>query len=179
MNSTKFNINKAWIFVLFNAILFSSGFTQQDVINRDQYQIGTDQRLMITVHIFGEILKPGEYVVPDNTNILEIISKAGGPTEFANLGEVKITRGLINIDDLKKALNISKKNRKAIMKQVIKINLKKMLDDERSMSTLPILKPGDVIRVGKNGWFAWQTIIRIISQLAVVAQVVYWYNRSY
>ena len=74
---------------------------------------------------------------------------------------------------------MSKNRRKPVMKQVININLKKMLDNERSMSTLPTLKPGDVIRVGRNGWFAWQTVIRIFSQLAIVVQVWYWYNRSY
>jgi len=179
MVSKKSNIISRFVFVFFLAFLSSTGFSQHDVLNRDQYQIGEDQRLMITVHVFGEIQKPGEYLVSDNTNILEIISKAGGPTEFSNLSKVKITRGLVSIDDLKKALKMSKNRRKPVMKQVININLKKMLDNERSMSTLPTLKPGDVIRVGRNGWFAWQTVIRIFSQLAIVVQVWYWYNRSY
>ena len=87
--------------------LTSIGLAQHDVLNRDQYQIGANERLLITVHIFGEIQKPGEYLVTDNTNILEIISKAGGPTEFSNLSKVKITRGLVGIDDLKKALKMS------------------------------------------------------------------------
>jgi hypothetical protein len=173
----KLSILLSQIFVFM--FLTSTGLAQHDVLNRDQYQIGVDERLLITVHIFGEIQKPGEYLVTDNTNILEIISKAGGPTEFSNLSKVKITRGLVGIDDLKKALKMKTNRRKAVLKQVININLKKMLDNERSMSTLPILKPGDVVRVGRNGWFAWQTIIRIVSQLAIVAQVWYWYNRSY
>ena len=171
------------VFVLLHVFLSSTGLAQQEALNRDQFQIGPDERLMITVHIFGEIKKPGEYLVADNTNILEIISKAGGPTEFSNLSKVKITRGLVSIEDIKKALRnrSSSKNqkRRTVMKQVININLKKMLDNEKSMATLPILKPGDVVRVGRNGWFTWQAIIRIISQLAVVAQVWYWYNRSY
>jgi hypothetical protein len=52
-----------------------------------------------------------------------------------------------------------------------------MLDNERSMATLPILRPGDIVRVGRNATYAWQTVIRIISQLAIVAQVWYWYNQ--
>jgi len=179
MALTKINIISKWLFIFLFVFLLSSGMPQQDVLNRDQYQIGADQRLLITVHIFGEIQKPGEYIVADNTNILELISKAGGPTEFSNLSKVKITRGLVNIDDLKKALKMNANKRRAVLKQVIKINLKKMLDNERSMATLPLLKPGDVVRVGRNGWFAWQTVFRILSQLAIVAQVWYWYNRSY
>ncbi|MBC8181584.1 SLBB domain-containing protein [candidate division KSB1 bacterium] len=170
-------ISSGFVFVFLFVFLLSSALPQQDVLNRNQYKIGTDERLMITVHIFGEIQKPGEYLVPDNTNIMEIISKAGGPTEFSNLSKVKITRGLVSIDDLKKALKMRVNKRKPVLKQVIKINLKRMLDNERSMSTLPTLKPGDVVRVGRNGWFAWQTVVRIISQLAIVAQVWYWYSQ--
>jgi len=164
------------IFIFCNFLL-SAGLSQQEVISRDQYQIGADERLMITVHVFGEVKKPGEYVVADNTNILELISKAGGPTEFSNLSKIKITRGLVSIDDVKKAYQINRnQNLKIVAKQVISINLKKMLDSQSSMSTLPILRPGDVVRVGRNASYAWQTAIRIISQLAIVAQVWYWYN---
>jgi len=179
MTKNKMNIKLGCAFVFLFIFLISTGFSQHDVLSRDQYQIGDDERLMITVHIFGEIQKPGEYIVPDNTNILELISKAGGPTEFSNLSKIKVTRGLVSIDDIQKALKMSAKKRKPVMKQVIKINLKRMLDNERSMSTLPTLKPGDVVRVGRNAWFAWQTVIRIISQLAIIVQVWYWYNRSY
>jgi hypothetical protein len=51
------------------------GFSQQEIIRKDQYQIGPDERLLITVHIWGEVRKPGEYLVPDDTDILELISK--------------------------------------------------------------------------------------------------------
>lgn len=172
-----------WSAIFLLLFLLSTCLAQNELVNNDQYQIGSDERLMITVHIFGEIKNPGEYLVPDNTNILEIISKAGGPTEFSNLGKVKITRGLVNIYDLKKILSKSTNNKnyqnKTIKKQIINVNLKKMLDDRKSMATLPILRPGDVVRVSRNAWFTWQVIIRIISQLAVVAQVWYWYNQSY
>ena len=183
MNKQRLTFSIGWLVIFLLLFLLSPCLAQNDVVNSDQYQIGSDERLIITVHIFGEIKNPGEYLVPDNTNILELISKAGGPTEFSNMSKVKITRGLISINDLKKVLHRKFNNRnyknKGVNKQIIKINLKKMLDDRNSMATLPILQPGDVIRVGRNAWFTWQVIIRIISQLAVVAQVWYWYNKSY
>ena len=78
---------KRIIFIVTNfyfLIIISTGFSQQNFLQqKDQYQIGLE-RLMITVHIFGEVRQPGEFLVPDNTNILELISKAGGPTEFSN-----------------------------------------------------------------------------------------------
>ena len=168
--------------LIFLFLFFSSdGRSQDRIINKDRYQIGPDEKLMITVHIFGEVKNPGEYIVADDTNLLELISKAGGPTEYSNLSDVKITRGLIGYSELKKALKkqTNQKFYKArlLKKQVVRINLKKMLDKEKYRTALPNLQPGDVVRVGKNAWFAWQTVIRVISQLAIVAQVWYWYSR--
>lgn len=144
-------------------------FSQQEVIDKDQYQIGADERLLITVHIFGEVKQTGEFLVPDDTNVLELISKAGGPTEYSNLNNIKITRGLTSPFDQSDSL---------IEKRVLKVNLKKILNKENFKDDLPILQPGDVIRVGRNTWFTWQTIIRVASQLAIIAQVWYWYDRA-
>jgi len=163
-------------------ILTNLGWTQDQITTQDQYQIGPDQRLLITVHIFGEVQKPGEYLVPDDTNILEIISKAGGPTEYANLDKVKITRGLIGIGDLKNKLKQSKnKNifqKKSLKKQVIRVYLKKILNNVKYQTVLPNLHPGDVVIVGRNSLFTWQAIFRGISQLAIIAQLWYWYSRT-
>ena len=65
-----------------------------------------------------------------------------------------------------------------IKKKVIKVNLKKILDNEDYQAIIPTLQPGDVVRVGKNTLFTWQTIIRTMSQLAIIAQVWYWYSRT-
>ncbi len=168
--------------LFFCLILFlSTCFSQQ---KKDQHQIGDDGKLLISVQIWGEVGRPGEYLVPDDTDILELISKAGGPSEYANLSKVKITRGLTNLIDLKSNANQrvrsidKKKFYNKYTKQIIKVDLKKMLDKEKHYETLPILKPGDVVRISSNTWFKWQTIIRVISNLAIVAQVWYWYSRA-
>ena len=74
---------------LFLVVLFSVTVFGQD---REKYLIGSEKKLEMIVHIMGEVRKPGEYRVEDNTTLLELISKAGGPTQFASLGGVKITR---------------------------------------------------------------------------------------
>ena len=58
----------------------------------DTYLLGEEQRLEIVVHVLGEVERPGEYRVPDDTDVLEAVSKAGGPTEFAHLGNVSLRR---------------------------------------------------------------------------------------
>src|SRR5688572_8546323 len=50
----------------------------------DKYILGAESRLEIVVHVLGEVERPGEYRVTDETDVLELISKAGGPTRFAN-----------------------------------------------------------------------------------------------
>jgi len=179
---------KSWIVsnaLFFFLILFlSTCFSQQDLIKKDQYQIGPDERLLITVHVWGEVRIPGEYLVPDDTDILGLISKAGGPTEYSNLSNVKITRGLTELVNIKhsarkmagtdssKNLHYNEYN-----KQVIKVDLKKLLDKEKYLMMTPTLKPGDVVRVGRNTWFTWQAVIRVVSQIAIVVQAWYWYSR--
>ena len=164
-------------------LFLSTCLSQQEVVKKDQYQIGPDERLLITVHIFGEVRIPGEYLVPDDSNILELISKAGGPTEFSNLSNVRITRGLTGISNVTKNFKKSESTYnkkipfKKYNKQVIKIDLKRLLDDEKYHTTLPTLQPGDIIRVSRNAWFTWQAVIRLISQVAIVVQLWYWYSR--
>lgn len=157
---------------------------QQESLRGDQYQIGPDEKLLIRVHIFGEVKKPGEYLVPDDTDLLELISKAGGPTEFSNLKVIMITRGVAGVANTKPSsgnqaesdINYKMSSEK-MKKQVIKINLTKLLNDEKYTAAAPTLQPGDVVRVGRNAWFTWQSVIRLAYELAIVANVIMWYSR--
>ncbi len=162
-------------FILF----FASCFAQQEMSKKDQYILTPGQKLQIVVHIWGEVNRPGQYLVPDGTNVLELISLAGGPTEFSKLSNVKLTRESIvsktqqvENKEVKKDENIIK----LVDKKIIKINLKKYLERDQSES-LPILKPGDVIKIKKNLWSRWQTLVRVVSQIAIVVQLMYFYSR--
>jgi protein involved in polysaccharide export with SLBB domain len=46
--------------------------------------------LLMTVKVWGEVQKPGLYDVPIGTDLVELISSAGGPTSRAKLSKVKI-----------------------------------------------------------------------------------------
>jgi len=63
---------------------------------KEKYLFGTEQQLEMIVHVFGEVRKPGEYRVPNDTNILELISKAGGPTQYSKLRKTRLTH--VNYD---------------------------------------------------------------------------------
>jgi hypothetical protein len=116
-------------------------------------------QLQVTVHIWGEVQAPGEYHVPAGTNVLELISKAGGPTEYANLGKVKVTRA------------------SGEPERSFRINLNRYLDKD-SNSTLPVLQKGDVVRVSRNTWSKWRGFIRVVADVAIIANVYYWLTRE-
>jgi protein involved in polysaccharide export with SLBB domain len=146
-------------------------FCQQVSSKKDQYIVSEEQKLQIAVHIWGEVNRPGQYIVQDGTNVLELISLAGGPTEFSNLSNIKLTREYVN---QKKFNNPNKQV--FVKKQLIKIDLKKYLEKNTSQS-IPILQPGDVIKINRNLWSKWQTVIRVVSQVAIVIQAMYFYSR--
>ena len=181
---------KVGLLVFFFFIIFynNSLFSQVQKFQKDNYILNeTENFLTIVVHIWGEVNRPGEFLVPDGTNVLELISKAGGPTIYSNLGNVVLTRGnfeslrmpLLSVDSssIDSTPNNSRRFPELLEeKQVIKLNLKEYLEGDSEISPL-VLQPGDVIRIKRNIWYKWGSVIRVVSQVAMVVQALYWYNR--
>jgi len=165
------------------------GFSQEKKnqliqVPKESYLIGEEKNLEIIVHIWGEIRQPGEKRVPDGTNILELISKAGGPTEFSNLSKVLFfSNQNPNLSPEEKSY-FSDSQDKFILKDLeelrktgkVAIDINKYLKNAKAQY-LPRLLPGDVVYVKRNVWHKWQSFIRVASQIAIIAQVWYWYSR--
>ena len=168
---------KLWVIgnsLFYFFIFFSCIATAQQVeTKKDRYTMSEDQKLQIVVHIWGEINRPGQYIVPDGTDVRELISIAGGPNEYSNLKDVKVTREYV--DSLKVQKNINALNNRLVKKTLLTIDLEKYLEKELS-EPIPILQPGDVVKINRNFWSKWQTVIRVVSQLAIVVQAVYFYS---
>jgi len=86
--------------------------------------------------VLGQVASPGAYPMGESTTVLEAIAKAGGYTERAGLGSVTITR-----------------KSEAKTSQVIKVNLKVIVEGDKSKDV--ILEPGDVVYLPekKSGWY--------------------------
>lgn len=56
------------------------------------YSAVVKDKILIPVHIWGAVQKPGLHFIPTGTNLVEALSLAGGPTIQANLDKVKLTR---------------------------------------------------------------------------------------
>ncbi len=140
----------------------------------EKYYFGEPEDLQIKVFIMGEVKEPGEYRVSDNTNLVELISKAGGPTEFSDLNEVTVTRSkatlLANSDSVDRVLN--KKS-----KQILKFNVNNYLKKQNTPYP-PKLFPGDVIMVPRNKWHKWRNFATIIRDISVIASAYFLYLRS-
>jgi hypothetical protein len=111
--------------------------------------------------------------VGDNTDLVELLSKAGGETEFTNLGSVVITR----VKTPKEDKFSEKEPPKNVDKEIIEFNVSKYLKD-KSGPPPPTLKPGDIIYVSKNKWYTWRTVAAVLRDLAIVASTYFLYLRT-
>lgn len=120
-----------------------------------QYYLGREDELLIPVNVWGFVKNPGQYMVPNNTDLIALLSYAGGPNENAKISTIKIVR-----NDPKRG------------NQVWKVDVKKYLDTADSR-LIPPLKPGDTIIV-KGTTFYWVSkFFEFMSRLVVFFQVYY------
>ncbi|MDP8268784.1 MAG: SLBB domain-containing protein [Candidatus Tenebribacter davisii] len=112
---------------------------------------GTEQ-LKIRTYIWGQVRKPGLYIVPDDTDLLTLISSAGGPTENAKLSKVKIIRSTMDGD------------------KIIEVDLKEYLDTGQP-ELIPVLKPGDTVIISGSTYYAFTKAVNWLSEIAVILSV--------
>ena len=93
------------------------------------------------------------YSVPKTTDVIGLISFAGGPTEDAKLKKIKLVRSNPN-------------------PEVIIVNLRKYMKTG-DISSIPVLKRGDTIVIHKDASHWFSSTIRVISQIALVVNVYY------
>ena len=173
---TTLESSRAWkrvcpaVLVSFTSTLLCSGLAQGQ--SPDRYVLGDNPQLEMMVHIIGEVQRPGEFRVPDNTNVLELFSKAGGPTAYSNLSDVTITRYPNPLLATRLATEITPSRT-----QIMRVNLKDALKSEKA-AVLPMLLPGDVVVVPRNSWHTWRNVAAVVRDISVIASVYFIYVRA-
>jgi hypothetical protein len=120
-----------------------------------QYFLGSEDELLVPVNIWGFVNRPGQYMVHANTDLISLLSFAGGPTESAKISRIEIVRS-----DLKEG------------NRIYKVNVKKFLATADGR-LIPTLKPGDTVIV-KGTTFHWiSKFFEFTSKLVVFAQFFY------
>ena len=126
--------------------------------NRNQvarYYLGSDDELLIPVNIWGFVQRPGQYMIPNNTDLISLLSYAGGPTPDAKMSNIKIVRGDPRFKH-----------------RILRVNVQRYLDTADDRLNY-ILKPGDTVIV-KGTTYQWlRKFFDFISRLAIFANIYY------
>ena len=107
-----------------------------------QAQPAQSQAPTFKYYVWGQVRSPGAYMLGANPDLLELLSAAGGPSEYADVRHVVLIR--------------------AVTQKRMRIDLKKTLG---AGQVVP-LSPGDVVMVPNSPWN------RIREGLSITASVV-------
>ncbi len=121
--------------------------------NQYYLKTGTENQLLMRVNVWGAVANPGSQYVPDQTDLIGLLSAAGGPLENAKLSKVKLIRNF----------NGERKN--------TVINVGRCLKKDE-IDRIPEIKPGDTVIVPKKGPSLGK-FINILYNVAVIASVVH------
>ncbi|RKY46655.1 MAG: hypothetical protein DRP86_08775, partial [Candidatus Neomarinimicrobiota bacterium] len=97
------------------------------------YNLGRQDQteLLYPVKIWGEVVRPGIYDVPLTSDIIGIISYAGGPTNMARLTNVRVLRNERTFEG---------------EKILVTVDIEKYIETG-DKSILPVIRPGDTIMI--------------------------------
>lgn len=157
------------------------------------YYLGEQDELLIKVNIWGFVQKPGQYMVPNGTDLISLISFAGGPKEQAKLKNIKVIRNRTLLASRNDPSNryLAMNGKIVIAPQVsqseatisstrledepavVEVDVKKYLKtgDE---NLIPDLQPGDTVVVEGSTFHFITKAFDFATKLAVVAQVYFW-----
>jgi len=123
----------------------------------------------ISLNVFGEVQKPNTYQISADSNLLDILRLAGGPTGDADLRRVMIIRGT-HPQPLLPTPNPSQEGKGEEKEQRLLVDLEKVLQ-EGELNLLPLLLTDDTIFVPKIKPHRniWGTIVRIAADVSTIA----------
>jgi len=142
-----FFLTLTWI-----AMAFAQVAPLQEQGRAAQYFLGSQDQVLMAVNVWGFVNKPGQYMVPYETDLISLLSYAGGPREEAKIHKIRLVRS------------------KSENPQVIEIDVKKFLNSGRA-SDIPVLKPGDTVVVFGTSFHFINKFFDFTVRLAALVQV--------
>jgi len=119
------------------------------------YSIAKPGELTMQINVWGMIRNPGRYEVSIATDLVQLVSYAGGPVEDAKLDEVKITRFI--------------KTENGVSRAQFLVNLE---DLYRVNESSLVLQPGDTIFLDRTNWSSIRDVLSIVTTVAVLTATV-------
>ena len=119
------------------------------------YYIAKPGELTMQVNVWGFVKNPGRYEVASSTNLIQLISYAGGPVENARLSEVKITR-FVERDSMLTPTEIT-------------VNLDHL--DGLEGGSLALF-PGDTIFIDHTGWSTLRDAFSVVTTVGIITAAI-------
>ena len=123
-----------------------------------QFYLGERNAIHITVNVWGQVRLPGQYHIPSGTDLLTLVSAAGGPTENSRLDNVRIVRRFNQREE------------------ILEIDVRRFLKTG-DVSLIPELNPGDTILVSGSVFNLLTKVVNLVGQAAVFLNAIYLYQR--
>jgi hypothetical protein len=128
-----------------------------------QYFIGSRDQVLMAINVWGFVIKPGQYMVPYNTDLISLLSFAGGPREEAKIKNIRIIRIAENENE-----------------KVFTVDVKEFLKTGDPSLNL-FLKPGDTVVVSGTTFHLINQLFDFTWRVATIAQVYFlaqWYSQN-
>jgi hypothetical protein len=136
--------------------------SQRSLNRASQYFLGKEDEIMIKVNILGYIQKPGQYYIPRYTDLLSLISFAGGVQKGASLSNVQIMRAVKSGNGTNASNSLSAKH------DIITVNLKKYFETGETRY-LPVLEAGDSILIQQSSRDKFRNLFGVSSVVGLIA----------
>ncbi|RPI00949.1 MAG: hypothetical protein EHM72_07775 [Calditrichaeota bacterium] len=129
-----------------------------------QYFLGNQDQVLMAINVWGFVHVPGQYMVPLETDLVSLLSYAGGPREDARIKRIRVVRTLIEGDS----------------SSVIDIDVKSYVDTG-NLQQNPVLLPGDTVVVSGTTFYLVTKVFELGFRIAMIVQAIYlaqWYSRG-
>ena len=157
LRKSEISITLLLFFIIANTLFAQSPVNMTVTPNTAAYSysgtMNEADQLKILTYIWGLVQRPGLYIVPDDTDVLTLISLAGGPTEDAKLKSIRIVR-----------------NTEFGEEQIIIVDMKKYIETG-DYDLIPKLMPGDTVIVSGTSFYAFSRVVNFLTQVAITLSV--------
>lgn len=126
-----------------------------------QYFLGNQDQVLMAVNVWGFVNVPGQYMVPLETDLVSLLSYAGGPREDARIKRIRVVRTSAEGDS----------------SLVINVDVKNFVESG-DLEENPVLLPGDTVVVSGTTFHLVNKIFELGFRIAMIVQAVYlaqWY----
>lgn len=121
------------------------------------YFFGQGQGILIDVNLWGQVGRPGKYYVPYATDLVSLLSIAGGPATTAKLDDIRIIR-YARADT-------------AVVEKIVRVDVEKFI--ETGEQNFPSLLRGDTVIVPGGPISVLNTIVTVTNAVFSIVNAIF------